>query len=226
MNNSSPWRTVLSVAVCLFAIIRLAITCSNSSRRSDMSANDVNALLERSNEFRARDSNLYSGSNSLSNDLFYESYDSIKKLDNDQMAVFRISEVKKDTLLPLDITSKVNIQPKSFIQKNYDDSLQLAVKLPDNTSIFLHSYDSSDDMLDNFKSIKRKKDIQNLKTKVDDSNSKFVSYNYQFKGKKYNGYALLAKENGQFTALEFENNKISKEELESKVFTFIAQISK
>jgi hypothetical protein len=91
--------------------------------------------------------------------------------------------VKSDTLVPVDLTSKISVEPKSFIQKNHDDSLQLAVKLPDNTSIFIHSYSSKDGMMDNFKALKKKKNIANIKLKVDEPDSKFVGYTYQYGGK-------------------------------------------
>lgn len=32
MNDNPVWKTILSIAVCLFAIIRIAITCSNNSK--------------------------------------------------------------------------------------------------------------------------------------------------------------------------------------------------
>lgn len=222
MNERPVWKTILSVAVCLFAVIRLAITCSKTSNRSsysDTSYENVNSLIK---NYRNEDLQ----SNDESNDLFYENYDSINKLNEAEKAIFRVAKVKNDTLVPIDLTSKISVEPKSFIQKNHDDSLQMAVKLPDNTSIFLHAYSSKDDMMDNFKALKKKKNIANIKVKVDDPNSKFVGYTYQYGGKKYNGYALLATENGQFTSLEFENNKLSKEDLQMKAITFVSQIAK
>ncbi|MPS65996.1 MAG: hypothetical protein DI622_11135 [Chryseobacterium sp.] len=222
MNEKPVWKTILSVAVCLFAVIRLAITCSKTSNRSsysDTSYENVNSLIQ---NYRNEDLQ----SNDESNDLFYENYDSINKLNEAEKAIFRVAKVKSDTLVPIDLTSKISVEPKSFIQKNHDDSLQMAVKLPDNTSIFLHAYSSKDDMMDNFKALKKKKNIANIQVKVDDPNSKFVGYTYQYGGKKYNGYALLATENGQFTSLEFENNKLSKEDLQMKAITFVSQIAK
>ena len=222
MNERPVWKTILSVAVCLFAVIRLAITCSKTSNRSsysDTSYENVNSLIQ---NYRNEDLQ----SNDESNDLFYENYDSINKLNEAEKAIFRVAKVKNDTLVPIDLTSKISVEPKSFIQKNHDDSLQMAVKLPDNTSIFLHAYSSKDDMMDNFKALKKKKNIASIQVKVDDPNSKFVDYTYQYGGKKYNGYALLTTENGQFTSLEFENNKLSKEALQMKAITFVSQIAK
>lgn len=222
MNDNPVWKTILSIAVCLFAVIRLAITCSNNSKRSsysDTSYQNVNSLIQ-----HYRNENVQN--NDLSNDLFYESYDSISKLNDAEKAIFRVVKVKNDTLLPIDLTSKISIGPKSFVQKNHDDSLQLAMKLPDNTSIFIHTYSSNDGLTDNLKALKKKKNIENIKVKVDDPDSKFVSYTYQYGGKKYNGCALLAKEDGQFTSLEFENNKLSKEDLQMKAITFVSQLAK
>jgi hypothetical protein len=156
MNERPVWKTILSVAVCLLAVIRLAITCSRTSNRSsyssysDTSYENVNSLIQ---NYRNKDLQ----NNDESNDLFYENYDSINKLNDSEKSIFRVVKVKSDTLVPVDLTSKISVEPKSFIQKNHDDSLQLAVKLPDNTSIFIHSYSSKDGMMDNFKALKKKK---------------------------------------------------------------------
>lgn len=231
MDNKPVWRTILSVVLGLFAIFRIATTCNkNSSNSSSPSYSSnyqpesyqsvTNAIEESKNNYRNNIQN-------ISNDIFYESYDSINKLGDSEMTIYHIKKVKKDTLLPLDLSAKLNVEANSYIQKNYDDSLKIAVKLPDNTSIFMHSYEAQNgDALDNLKALKKKKSIQNISLKLDQPNSKFVSYNYQQNGKKYNGYALISKEDGQYTSIEFENNKLSKEELEMKTFMFLAQLTK
>lgn len=228
MDNKPVWRTILSVAFGLFALVRLAMTCnkmSNSSSSSNIyqtqSYQNMTSTLEDSKN------NYQNNIQDLSNDIFYESYDSISKLGDSEMAIYRIKKVKKDTLLPLDLSAKINIDANSYIQKNFDDSLKLAVKLPDNTSIFMHSYEAKNgDALENLKSLKKKKNIQNISLKLDEPNSKFVSYNYKQNGKKYNGYALISKEDGQYTSIEFENNKLTKDELEMKTFAFLSQLTK
>jgi len=228
MDNKPVWRIVLSVAFGLYVLVRLAITCNKVSDNSSSSSilqphayqSMKTSLEENSNNYRNNIQN-------ISNDIFYESYDSINKLGDSEMAIYHIKKVKKDTLLPLDLSAKINVDANSYIQKNYDDSLKLAVKLPDNTSIFMHSYKATTgDALENLKALKKKKNIQNISLKVDEPNSKFVSYNYKQNGKKYNGYALISKEDGQYTSIEFENNKLSKDELEMKTFLFLAQITK
>lgn len=228
MDNKPVWRTILTVSLALFALVRLAMTCNKMSGNSSSSdhyqsptyQNLATTLEESKNNYQNNIQN-------ISNDIFYESYDSINKLGHSEMVIYHIKKVKKDTLLPLDITSKINVDANSYIQKNYDDSLKLAVKLPDNTSIFMHSYEATKgDALDNLKALKKKKNIQNISLKLDEPNSKFVSYNYKQNGEKYNGYALISKENGQYTSLEFENNKLSKDELQMKTFLFLSQLTK
>ncbi|ANF49489.1 hypothetical protein A0O34_02495 [Chryseobacterium glaciei] len=228
MDNKPVWRTILSVAFGLFALVRLAMTCNKMSSNSSSSSNyQTQTYQNMTSAIEDSKNNYQNNIQDLSNDIFYESYDSISKLGDSEMAIYRIKKVKKDTLLPLDLTAKINIDANSYIQKNFDDSLKLAVKLPDNTSIFMHSYESKNgDVLDNLKSLKKKKDIQNISLKLDEPNSKFVSYNYKQNGKKYNGYALISKEDGQYTSIEFENNKLSKDELEMKTFVFLSQLTK
>ncbi|PQA93307.1 hypothetical protein B0A70_09095 [Chryseobacterium piscicola] len=161
-----------------------------------------------------------------SNDLFYESYDSISKLSDFEKENYKVIKLKKDSLILLDVVSKINVEAGAYFQKNYDDTLSWAIKKPDNTSIFLHSYDTADDLMTNFKAVKRKFNLQDFDIKVDDKDSKFVSYSFKNKGKKTNGCALLASGQGHFTALEIESNILSKDELQMKAFSLIAQIAK
>jgi hypothetical protein len=226
MDNKPVWRTILSVAFGLFALVRLAMTCNKMSSNSSSSNFQPQAYQSMSSALKESNNNYQNNIQNISNDIFYESYDSINQLGDSEMAIYHIKKVKKDTLLPLDLTAKINVDANSYIQKNYDDSLKLAVKLPDNTSIFMHSYEAADDALENLKALKKKKNIENISLKLDEPNSKFVSYNYKQNGKKYNGYALISKEDGQYTSIEFENNKLSKDELEMKTFLFLAQITK
>lgn len=228
MDNKPVWRTILSVAFGLFALVRLAMTCNKMSNNSSSSnIYQTQSYQNMTSAIEDSKNNYQNNIQDLSNDIFYESYDSISKLGDSEMAIYRIKKVKKDTLLPLDLSAKINIDANSYVQKNFDDSLKLAVKLPDNTSIFMHSYEAKNgDALENLKSLKKKKDIQNISLKLDEPNSKFVSYNYKQNGKKYNGYALISKEDGQYTSIEFENNKLTKDELEMKTFVFLSQLTK
>jgi len=227
MDNKPVWRTILSVAFGLFALVRLAMTCNKMSDNSSSGNDQTQTYQSMSSAIKESNNNYQNNIQNISNDIFYESYDSINQLGDSEMAIYHIQKVKKDTLLPLDLTAKINVDANSYIQKNYDDSLKLAVKLPDNTSIFMHSFEAnSGDALENLKMVKKKKNIQNISLKLDEPNSKFVSYNYKQNGKKYNGYALISKEDGQYTSIEFENNKLSKDELEMKTFLFLAQLTK
>lgn len=223
-DNSSVWKTILTVVIALVSVVRIAMTCNKSSRSSysDNSYNDVSALMSRNHD---RQTTSESIDNTASNNLFYESYDSISHLSDFEKENYSVIKLKKDSLILLDVFSKINVKSGAYFQKNYDDTLSLAIKKPDNTSIFLHSYDTADDLMTNFKAVKRKLNVQDLDVKVDDKNSKFVSYSFKNRGKKTNGYALLAADQGHFTALEIESNKLSKDELEAEAFTLIAQIA-
>lgn len=226
MDNRPVWKTVLSVAVCLIAVIRLAITCSKSSRSSDYdnTFRNANALYEQ-NSYNAAGYRSVRDK-SISNDLLYEDYDSISKMDSSQKEAMSVRKVQKDTLVPITVNSKINVEAGSFVQKNYDDSLKIAIKFPDNTTLFMHSYISKEDMVENLKAIKKKKGIENVDIIMDEPDSKFISYTYKSSGKKYNGCALLAREKDLFTSLEFENDKISKKDLQKKAAEYILQVAK
>lgn len=224
MDNRPMWRNILSILFALFVIIRIAMTCSKANSGnsySDTSYNDATSrLLQQSQEFAK-----VAAQNS-DNDLFDKNYEYIGQMTESEKAVNNVFKIEKDTLYPLDLASKIELKKGSYIQKSYDDTLKTAIKLPDNTSIFIHSYSGTGDLLDNFKIVKKKKDIKNISLRVDKEDTKYLSYKYTNDGEKYNGFAMLTKESEYFSFIEFENNKISKDELEGVTLAFIAQIAK
>jgi hypothetical protein len=96
MDNKPVWRTILSVVLGLFAIFRIATTCNKNSSSSSYSSNYqpqsyqsvTNAIEESKNNYRNNIQN-------ISNDIFYESYDSINKLGDSEMTIYHIKKVKK-----------------------------------------------------------------------------------------------------------------------------------
>ncbi|WP_262151895.1 hypothetical protein [Chryseobacterium foetidum] len=222
-DNSSVWKTILTVALCLISIIRIAMTCNKTSKPSY--SEDI---IFNGSKFNAKnyDHQRESADETASNNLFYESYDSISHLSDFEKENYKVIKLERDSLILLDVFSKINVESGAYFQKNYDDTLNLAIKKPDNTSIFLHSYESADDLMTNFKAVKSRFDLQNLKVKVDDKDSKFISYSIKKSGKKTNGYALLTSDKGHFTALEIESNKLSEDDLQLQAFSLISQIIK
>lgn len=223
MENKPAWRSLLSIGIILFAVIRIALTCSRSSESSYMESPEYKrlttglrngALLRQKREETA------------SNDLFYESYDSIRKLAPEERERFGVIEMKKDSLVPLDLSAKIKAEKNSFIQKNYDDTLSMAVKFPDDISMFMHSYKGTGTLMDNFRSVKKGRELKNISFNVDKPDSKFLSYRYTVKGRKYNGIAMMGKENNRFTFIEFESNDLPKEALELKAVTAMRGMTK
>jgi hypothetical protein len=132
----------------------------------------------------------------------------------------------KDSLLSLDLTASLKVDKNSFIQKNYDDTLNLAVKMPDNTTILMHSYEGSGDLTDNFKAVKKSRELSNIKNIIDKKDVKYISYNYLNEGIKKTGFALLTETDRYFSFIEIENSQIPKSQLEKRAMQVMMQLSK
>lgn len=223
MENKPAWRSLLSIGIILFAVIRIALTCSRSTEKSYTENPEYQRLTNGLREgalLRQRKEK------TASNDLFYESYDSIRKLTAEERERFGVTETEKDSLVPLDLSAKIKVEKNGFIQKNYDDTLSMAVKFPDNTFLFMHSYGGSGTLMDNFKSVKKGRELENISFTVNKPDSKFLSYRYTVKGIKYNGIVMMGKENSRFTFIEFESTDLPKEALQLKAVTAFAGMAK
>ncbi|KQR92445.1 hypothetical protein ASG01_11015 [Chryseobacterium sp. Leaf180] len=223
MESKSFWRTVLTVGLLLFALIRIAMMCGKSSYRS----------LDHDENYQRMVTSLQEGRRiqektreKASNNLFYQNYDSISKLNDSQMNFYKVMKTDKDSLLSLDLTASLKVDKNSFIQKNYDDTLNLAVKMPDNTTILMHSYEGSGDLTDNFKAVKKSRELSNIKNIIDKKDVKYISYNYLNEGIKKTGFALLTETDRYFSFIEIENSQIPKSQLEKRAMQVMMQLSK
>lgn len=223
MENKPAWRSLLSIGIILFAVIRIALTCSRSSESSYTESPEYQRLTNGLREGALRKQRK---EKTASKHLFYESYDSIRKLTPEERKRFGVTETEKDSLVPLELSAKIKVEKNSFIQKNYDDTLSIAVKFPDDTSLFMHSYGGSGALMDNFKSVKKGRELENISFTVNKPDSKFLSYRYTVNGKKCNGIAMMGKENNRFTFIEFESGDLPKEALELKAVTALAGMAK
>ncbi|QQV03456.1 MULTISPECIES: hypothetical protein [Chryseobacterium] len=223
MEEKTPvWRILLSVVFVIVVLVRIVNRCSTPERNS-YSSEDYTKLTK---SFITNRGPEEKNSEEASNNLFYESYDSIGKLYEENAGNFHITKLEKDSLFPLDLSTRINIEKNSYIQKSYDDTLKMAIKLPDNTSIFVHSYEGAGDMIENFKKVKNHLSLQNINVKLDKPETKYISYHYLKNGKKCFGYALLAQENRYFSFVEIENSSIPKSSLEKKTFNYVMQMTR
>lgn len=223
MESKSFWRTVLTVGLLLFAVVRIAMMCGKSSSRGIEEDKNYQRMVGHLQESRKLQEK---ATEKASNNLFYQNYDSISRLNDAQMAAYKVIKTDKDSLIALDLSASIKVDKNSFIQKNYDDTLNLAVKMPDNTTILMHSYEGSGGLTDNFKAVKKSRDLSNIKNIIDRKDAKYISYNYLSNGEKKTGFALLTETDRYFSFIEIENSLIPKAELQQKAMAVMIQLTK
>jgi hypothetical protein len=222
-NEKPVWRSVLSVCLFLFALIRIVVHCSNTDRRETYTSTPSTSQF-RSTFPQSNSSLEHSIPNKSYNDIIYKPYKYLDTLNTLQKKILRLSKLKKDSLISLDLSTKIKIYKDSYLQNTHDDSLLFSVKTPKNLNIFIHDF-QTEKLIDNsFKSLKAGSKISNYKNFITiSSNSKFVSYSIKKNGQSFKGVALIMKNKEYNTFIEFESSTSSQKNLEKTALNYISE---
>ena len=219
MTNESPWRSVLSIVLLLFAVVRLVMTCTNDKSNASSPINQE--IINRSEEIRANNIVSAAKFQQQSNDILYTSYKDLEDLSETEKQFNHLKKLQKDTIVQIDLSTRIKIQKESYFQNNHDDTLRMAFKLKKDLTIFLHDFESKKEDSDNFKALKKFGQLNDFKLLKSNKSSKTYSYSIVKKDKKYNGFALLYKSNELCSFIEFESDVLTKPALQSAAYLFI-----
>lgn len=219
MSSGSPWRTLLSIVLLLFAVVRLVMTCSNDKSNAEKPINQE--IIDQSEAIRTNNVIAAAKFQQQSNDILYTSYKDLEELSETEKQFNHLKKLEKDTIVQIDLSTRIKIQKESYFQNNHDDTLRMAFKLKKDLTVFLHDFESKKEDNDNFKALKKFGQLSDLKLLKSNKNSKTYSYSIVKKTKKYNGFALLYKSNELCSFIEFESDVLTKPALESAAYLFI-----
>lgn len=156
----------------------------------------------------------------VSNNIMYQTYQGLDSLNSIQKEEFGILKLERDTLIYVDLSTKIRIPKDYYLQNNHDDTLRMAFKSPQNLNIFIHDFDSKETLATNLKSIKHDKELQKLKeSKLSIFN--LMTYKIKDHNKKYNGYAFCFKVESSQTFFEFESASLSSDQLREKAHDYL-----
>lgn len=215
MNNDKPvWKYVLSICFTLFMLGRLIYTCSNMNKKS--TNYNPNPLLNVNYDYgrELREAQI----SAKSNQFLYFSYKQLDSISESEKKLYQVKKLVKDTLVHLDVETKIKISKEWYLQKNYDDSLKLAFKTPENLTVFVHDFESKENADAVFKSLKRGSDLKSVVMEGEDL--KTITYSVNKNNSLFNGYAFCFAQDNYYLFLEFESNTMKKEELKLKAFTY------
>lgn len=219
-RETPVWRILLSVGIAIFAVGRLAYTCSRQNTAKDQNVELQQMLQETQSQYQEAARLRQAETERISNRIMYIPYDSLEKMEESQRNVYKIMKVEKDSMLRLDISTKIKIAQNSYFQKNFDDSLKMAIKTPENLTMFIHDFSGEGNIKENFISLKKYKNPVDVKEESV-SSTKILSYTITQEGKKFNGYALCFQNGGYFCFIEFESDKLKKADLKLKALTYL-----
>ncbi|RQO78889.1 hypothetical protein DBR40_03960 [Pedobacter sp. KBW01] len=217
------WRIVLSIAIAIFAVIRLFATCNKmDSRQSNIPDSNILNLTEQ--RFSNQGSVSSSPPPKAWNSLLYKRYKYLDSLDLTRLRDFYIVKLTKDSLVSLDIKSQLKIEKGCFFQNTHDDSLKFAFKTPKNLNVFVHDFEGTSTVDASFKQLKSGSKIKNYRDFIKLSpNSKLVSYNITQSGIKFKGVAYAFKQDNYKMFIEFESSTLTQINLEHQALTYVSK---
>lgn len=224
MDERSTWRTVLGILSIIILGGRLLYTCSdiNRSRSGDMDPvmesfkNTQEAMKE---NYRLQREIL----NKFSNDILYSNYEKLDSLSASQKENYGLQKLEKDSLLYIALDTQVKIEKNYYLQNRHDDTLRMAFKSPDNLNIFIHDFESKDEIEPSFKALKSSSNLEKFKVENTIGDVKALSYKITKENKRYNGYALCFKNDGILNFYEFESSILPIDKLKLRAIVFLSQ---
>lgn len=222
MDERPAWKTVLSFIVPVFLFIRLLYTCSNTS--SNSSNLDLKNSFEESQEIMKESLERQKTLERLiSTKMLYSDYKALDSLSPLQKLNHGIVKVQKDSLVYIALDTQMQIPKNYYIQNNHDEFLRIGFKSPDNLNIFIHDFESKEDIEQSFKQLKSDSNLQKFKVENTIKEVKTLSYKITTENKRYNGYALCFKNDGINTFYEFESSELPIDKLKMRAIDFLSQ---
>jgi hypothetical protein len=222
MDDRPAWKTVLGFIVPVFLFIRLLYTCSNTSSNSSnldlkKSFEESQAIMKESLERQKTLERI------ISTKMLYFDYKALDSLSVLQKLNHGIVKVKKDSLVYIALDGQMKIPKDYYIQNNHDELLRIAFKSPDNLNIFIHDFESKEDIEQSFKQLKSDSNLQKYKVESTIGEVKTLSYKITREDKRYNGYALCLRDDGIHTFYEFESSVLPIDKLKIRAILFLSQ---
>jgi len=216
------WRTVLSIVIAIFAVIRLFATCNKMDSRQAKATEPIEFSMPQQ-QFSDQLPLPPAHAPKAWNSLLYKRYKYLDSLDQTRLRDFYIVKVTKDSLVALDIKSQLKIEKGCFFQNTHDDSLKFAFKTKKNLNVFVHDFESSTAVDKSFKKLKAGSGIKNFKEFIKlSSTTKLVTYNIAKEGIKFNGIAYVYEQNNYQMFVEFESSILPQMKLNREALTYIA----
>ncbi|MBN8641519.1 MAG: hypothetical protein J0L86_06860 [Flavobacteriales bacterium] len=213
-DDRATWKIMLSVCITLFMVGRLMYTCSNMNNKSTNYNSTPLPNVDYDYVRALREAQI----SSKSNQFLYLSYKQLDSVSESEKKLYQVKKLVKDTLVSLDIETKIKIAKDWYLQKNYDDSLKLAFKTPENLTVFIHDFESKENAEVVFKSLKRGSDLKSVEIEGEDL--KTITYTVNKNNSLFNGYAFCFAQDNYYLFLEFESNTMKKEALKTTALTY------
>lgn len=220
-QGTPTWRTALSIISFGALIIKAGIMFFSSSPdkyddplKTKLATQEFQQALRRQHYLPSK--------SKQSNDILYTAYRDLNAFSSDQKSFYKLTKINKDTLIVLDLTSKIKLNKNDFYQNNHDESLMMAIKTAKDLNVFVHDSNKPGQLETQFTQIKADKKLRDFKL---EKLGKLSIATYRITKDKINlnGSALIFKDADYTTFLEFESNKLSKSGLRNEMLRFLSQ---
>lgn len=219
-NGRPIWKSVLSVLFTIFLVIRLIYTCSY---KTNTAADNKNDLVNFQIDTQKNNEHFKNVREKTSNNFLYTRYESLDSLSSLEKENYGVLKLEKDSLVYIDLSTQIKIPKHFYFQNNHDDTLRIAFKSPENLTLFIHDFETKEEIEKNFKILKTDYNLQKYKVENSIGEIKFISYKISKDKKRYNGYAICFKRKEFQTFFEFESEKLSRDKLKLNAIHFLSQ---
>lgn len=153
--------------------------------------------------------------------LSYPTYQTLSHAPKDSLAATKWVKVERDTLIRVDMTSKLKIPARWFVQKPIDDEVRFVFLTPKNIQLTFYTFSSENNLLTNLYALRS----YHFKPegKVDhDQDLKEVKYSFTHHHEKFNGSALGIKEKNLISIFTVESRGFTTKYLDKFLMKFLA----
>jgi len=221
-NHNSSKVSFFSILFMLFSFGHLIYSLVSKGKNTKSTSYNINSKIN----INSLNNSLIKYFENQSNEILYKEYNELELLNENYVKRYKLSKITKDTIVSVDLFLKMTIPKNSFFQKNYDDSLYWGFKTKANITVFIHKYASNDNIISNFKALKKGKKLNIIKPKIiKESGFGFITYTLFYKDKRYNGFSYYFKTDDDITFIEFESNNLTMAKLQKMAETFFSKQS-
>lgn len=215
-QHISGWKWMLLTLLTLISFVRIFNKCSFSYDKASSDPYEQwsgHVIPPKAYAESIRHNNF---------EMTYPTHHALSRRSADSLTMEKWVKVEKDTLIRVDMTSKLKIPAHWFVQKPIDEKVRFVFITPKNIQITFYTFSTDKNLVSCLYDLRdynfKPEGIENHAEDV-----KEVKYTFRHHNIEYRGAALGLKEKNMMSIFTFEGKDYSSKELENFLIKFLAR---